>query len=1158
MQEPLPTPPPEGGAPAAPAEGPPPAPRRPRRVWRWLLLAALLGVGVLVAASAWFLQEERLSRLVREQLGLALDTPVELTLRRRGLHAFEALDLRIGGDSLAPPFLEIARLGLYPRPGRLLDKRLCLDSLVVEGLRLRLAWRDSLLLPAWLAASDSTAPDSAAGDPFRHLAMLADHGWQVDSTRIVVRDLRLGLHGSQSGRPLALDSPPFALDLALPRLGPAALRDLSRRELPPQLLARLLLGWSGSWTDSARGGSLRPLPLPPGTLATLREAGLDLERHPDILQEWKLDLGLARDTLRLASALVLRPRDLDLRWQRRALPLPRRLAASLDVSLPVRATPLEARLDLALDVEGVGLESRSRLLGRLTRLDSSWRARGRLEQTLVADLDRLGELGRAVEAPALAGDLRLDLRAEAELSLDSSFVTGSGRYSEELVLSSSRLGLPESGVEVGGLRLRQSLAAGLDLADPLPRAPRLELEGSVGTASLGLAPLDEPEQLDLRLSLRGAGPGDSLDLAMDLSVGRWQQGRVDVSVNGRLPGLAEWMRDSEAWMAAPQRFQDLPLQVDVETGRLDLGGLDPSLAGGVRASARLTCGRGVDLWLEAVPGDLVVEAAGQRLDLPLHRLEVEGRLRLGPLDTAMPWPDTLWLEARPDPLPPLTLQLGRMGPEARLRTRWDGFDLPRLLALLPAAWQPEGVDLAAGKAFLEADLRLGADAMPRHGTAGLSMTGLRASSSGYGVEGLDLRLDLAMDSLGVDFVVEGQGEAIRQDEPAWQWDGLTLAGSGRVALPFQAVLEDSLFLEPGRGGPWPAEATLELGLRSLQLGSRLRADLGDWRSQRPDSVRLELRMGGDGLVRPWPGLGLAGTVEVEQDLRALGGGRYHTEGFCRARLDSLAWRKEASLERLELDLPISQTFQLDPVFALDADRRLGPVDWNSLRGWDRRLPDFQDRPIRRPGREGEGWALRVARARYEAWSLETLLMDLRVGQGRLDIPEFRLDLFGGGVQGSAEVVGLDSTSYGLDCSLIGLDSRYFEFGDRATGQGQRGLVHAVLDLEGRGLDLAALDHLRGSLRMPDLDRQVTLNLLRALDAQGVDPSIGRIRRLLELPGFRYRVERVEFDVGNGFARPRVSLRKSFLSPLPDVAIPMSPLPLGFMVRNFALASEETP
>jgi hypothetical protein len=372
-------------------------------------------------------------------------------------------------------------------------------------------------------------------------------------------------------------------------------------------------------------------------------------------------------------------------------------------------------------------------------------------------------------------------------------------------------------------------------------------------------------------------------------------------------------------------------------------------------------------------------------------------------------------------------------------------------------------------------------------------------------------------------------------------------------------------LEPGRAGAWPADLNLELGRASLNLNAQVRANLADWRSQRPDQVELNATLGGAGQLRPWPGLRFSGTLGIEQRVEHLGDGLYHTSGRLSSQLDSLAWQQDAALQDLVLDLPFEQMLRLEPVFSLDSDRRRSPLDWSGLRGWDRRQPVFEGSARTTAagtsggGREGEGWALRIARARYGAWSLDALMVDLRPGQGRLDIPEFRFNLFGGGVRGSAEVVGLDSTRYALDCSLIGLDSRYFEFGDRlGGGRGQGGLVHAVMSLEGQGLDLDALDQLRGWLRMPDLDRQVTLNLLRALDAQGVDPSIGRIRRLLELPGFRYRVERVEFDVAHGFARPRVSLKKSPFSPLPDVAIPMSPLPLGFMVRNFALAGEETP
>jgi len=1150
--------------PDPPPAGRPPQGRRRRRVWRTLFVSLALFLLALGLIGRYFLQDARLARLLREQLSATLKTPIDLQVRRSGWHRFEVLELAIGGDARTPPFLQIARLGLYPRPGRLWDKRLHLDSLVVQGLRVNLSWQDSLLLPAWLGLDDSTTvEDSSATDPLEYLRLLADKGWRVDSTRFIVRDLRLGLSGRQGGRPLELDSPPLDLTLRLPELDPAALRALAQGELPPRLLASLLLAWSGDWRERGpgTGTGLRPLPLPPDTRETLRLAGLELERSPEILQGLDLSADLARDTLRLGVRLEARPRDLALRWESRRLPLPTHLLSRLELSWPVRENPLQAQLGFDLSLRGPGLATTVRATARLRQQGAGWGLRADWNQQLSSRLAELDPLGRALELPALGGDLALDLTGSLQLDLDSTLSGGTGRYRETLTAKAGRLALPESGLALVDLQLRQTLRAELDLADPLPGRPELDLTGRVGRLELGLAPLDDPRDLDLALHIRGRGARDSLSLSGDLGIAHWQQGRLDLSLSGRLPSLAEWSEDYQSWLDRPERFQQLPLVVDLETSQLSLDGLDPAVAGGLRASAQLRCGRGLDFWLEAVPGGLRVDAAGQRLDLPLHRLELEGHAWLGPLDNPIPWPDTLWVELRPDPLPPMTLQLGRQGRQARLLQSWKGFDLPRLLAMLPPAWQPPDVELTSGRAFLECDLLLGADGLPLGGTAGLGVNGLRAEVPGYGLEELELRLDLALDSLGVDYVLAGAGETLSMRDPVWSWEGLSLAGSGRVQAPLERILADSLWLEPGRGGPWPADLTLELGLRSLNLSAQLTASLADWRSQRPDEARLALFMGGAGQLRPWPGLRLTGKLGLEESFTNLGQGRYQTRGRLHARLDSLAWQGSAALEELALDLPFEQVVTLEPVFGLESDRRRSPLDWSGLRAWDRRQPEFEERSVaRREGRDGEGWALRVAKARYDTWSLEALMVDLRPGQGRLDIPEFRFTLFGGGVRGSAAVVGLDSTRYALDCALIGLDSRYFEFGDRlGGGKGRKGgLVHAVLNLEGQGLDLQALDQLRGQLRMPDLDREVTLNLLRALDAQGVDPSIGRIRRLLELPGFRYRVERVEFDVAHGFARPRVSLRKSPFSPLPDVAIPMSPLPLGFMVRNFALTGEEIP
>lgn len=1146
---------------AVPASPPRPR-RRLRRALLWLLLVGLALAVVVAAAGSWLLENHRLSRLLSARLSTLLKTRVTLEIERRGLGIWELRHLALGGDSLQAPDLELARLGLYAQPGLLWKRRLHLDSLVVEGLRLNLAWRDSLIPPTWLDLSDTTQrADTSSLDLPRYLRLLADNHWCLDSTRIVLRGALLTLRGSQAGQPLDLAGPPLALELRTPHIGPDDFRELARRRLPPRVLAGMHAGWSGDWRDGAAGAPWRPLPLPPGLRETLALSGLGLARRPLLLQQLDFRLELARDTLRLAGRLALRPSDLSLSYDTRDLPLPERLEATLEMAWPVRAQPLRAGLDLGLRLEQEGLSTRAAGRADMRQAKQGWRATATWRQELDTQLERLGMLD-TFEAPALTGRLSLTLEGSAELLLDSTWAAGRGSCRETLRARSAALGLPDYGLSLEGLDLTQTLGAELDLAQALPLRPRMEVSARLERLALGTPPLEDPRQLDLRLSLVGGGPCDSLTLAADLGVASWFGGRVDLSAGGRLPALREWLDDYEAWLERPERLQGLPLWLDLETSTLVLDGLDPSLAGGLRASAHFETGRGLRFRGEAVPDGLRLRAAGQELDLPLHRLEFEGGAVLGDLYAELPWPDTLWVELRPDPLPALSVQLGHREGAVRLKADWRQLDLPRLLALLPPAWQPAGVELGAGTGHLQADIRLDEGGAPVDGTIGLALAGATLGASGYRVESLETRLELALDTLGTDYSLDLRASALVQEEPAWSWEGLTLAGSGRLDLPLALVLGDTLWLEPGRGGPQAAEGRFTLELESLDLAGTVEADAADWRGLLPDLVSSRIALGGKRQLRPWPGLRMTGTLDLEQRLARLPSGAVLVEGRALGRLDSLDWQQDAHVEQLVLDLPFRQELVIDPLFAVDVpvDGRRQPVDWNALRGWNRGQPDFAPaagRPV--DALAGRGWSLRMALARYGAWSAEALAADVRVGQGRLDVPEFRCGLFGGGVRGALSVVGVDTTRYALDCSLIGLDSRYFEFGDRTSGSSRaRGLVNAVMHLEGAGLDLGALDQLRGQLRMPELDRQVTLNLLRALDAQGVDPSIGKVRRLLELPGFRYRVGRVDFDVAHGFARPRVALKKSLFSPLPDVSIPMSPLPLGFMIRNFALAEEDAP
>jgi len=1123
--------------------------------------ALALLVLLVVAVAAYLLQDERLSRLLSKELGAALGAPVALRLERKGVDHWVLRQLAVGDSTDGASFVELEQLGLHLRSARLWDRRLCLDSLVIAGLSLNLRWEDSLLLPDWLPVSDSTAvEDTASTDPMALLRLLADKGWGVDSSRLVLRKVRLRVRGHQGARALHLNSPPLDMELRTPALAPRDLHAIARGEVPAALLASLAGSWSGAWGDAGGAGGLRPLPLPPALLASLAESGLRLEQGQDLRQQMDMGLTLERDTLRLQAGAGLCPADIAATYGSRALPLPQELSSAFHMELPLRTPALGAKGGMDLSLRAAGLRSSARASFRVDQVKEGWRSHARWRQELVVDAAPLAPLLRVLDAPLVEGDVRLNLEAEGRMLLDSSLSHGKGAWEEVLRVKSRRLALPGEGVELEGLDLTQRLEAEVDLADPLPRNPRLSLRGTLDRAGLALAPLEDPRRLDFRLELSGGGPRDSLRVAADLTVAQWQDGRMDMSVVGALPALAQWAEDYQAWLDHPERLQALPLVMDLESSRLSLDGLDPTISGGVRASAHVECGKGLRFLLELVPDALVVEVAGERLAAPLHRLEVEGGARLGPLSAPIPWPDTLWAQCRPDPLPPVQLRMKGLGDQARVELDWARLSVPRLLALLPPSFQPEGITVGAGTASVAAQVLLGTDAMPVEGRVRLDLAGGTVAVPGYGTEGLDMGVVMTLDTLGTDWSVEARVATLRQEEPLWSWEGLGLSGAGRVDLPLHLVMNDSLWLDPGRGGALAGGGDLRFELASLDLAGKASLRLNDWRAYMPDLLTLEMAMGGKRQLRPWPGLRLAGSVALDQRLERREDGLFHTQGRLGCRLDSLSWQQSARVEDLVLDLPFSQHFALEPEFSLPTDARLQPVAWNGLRARERRQPAFGPGYARRDeAGEGQGWPLRMGRARYDAWSVEELVADLRIGQGRLDLPEFRCALFGGGARGAVQVVGLDSTAYALDCSLIGLDSRYFQFGDRlGGGAGSHGLVNAVLHLEGAGTDMGALEGLQGQLRMPDLDRQVTLNLLGALDAQGVDPSIGKVKRLLSLPGFRYRVERVDFDLAHGFARPKVALRKSPFSPLPDVDMPMSPLPLAFMVRNFAISTEETP
>jgi len=279
-------------------------------------------------------------------------------------------------------------------------------------------------------------------------------------------------------------------------------------------------------------------------------------------------------------------------------------------------------------------------------------------------------------------------------------------------------------------------------------------------------------------------------------------------------------------------------------------------------------------------------------------------------------------------------------------------------------------------------------------------------------------------------------------------------------------------------------------------------------------------------------------------------------------LDEVQYEDLATLSQVRTDLSIGQLLDLDhPDYLALGTLEQPPADWNSQLTLLRSAPGVASL-------SPAGWSVEVAKVNSMDWVLEDLALDLRIAGRRLDCPQLQARAYGGTIAGSAwlNLPGdLYDPAYGLELWATGLDSRRFRFSGPA-GKTKKGFfggakpaedrLDLVLNLEGAGISLDALDIATGRLRLPSPGRQVTLNLLWALDERGADPTIGRIRKLLDLPGFKYSMESLDFDLSNGFVKPRVALRKSPFSPLPSVVFPMSPLPLGFLVRTFALTEEE--
>jgi hypothetical protein len=163
--------------------------------------------------------------------------------------------------------------------------------------------------------------------------------------------------------------------------------------------------------------------------------------------------------------------------------------------------------------------------------------------------------------------------------------------------------------------------------------------------------------------------------------------------------------------------------------------------------------------------------------------------------------------------------------------------------------------------------------------------------------------------------------------------------------------------------------------------------------------------------------------------------------------------------------------------------------------------------------------LTIAQLQLLGYQISDIQADLIVGDCRFDIPQLRMNLFGGNMIGNL-LIDLgdgnpDQIRYSTALQISSIDVSRFR---RLGAQVEKGSkLSADFSLSGVGTSPEKLqevaNNLAGRLNITKIEKKVASNLLEALDPNGTDAGIQRMRSLLKAG---WNVRSITFEVKNGF------------------------------------------
>ncbi|NOY60690.1 MAG: AsmA family protein [Calditrichaeota bacterium] len=194
--------------------------------------------------------------------------------------------------------------------------------------------------------------------------------------------------------------------------------------------------------------------------------------------------------------------------------------------------------------------------------------------------------------------------------------------------------------------------------------------------------------------------------------------------------------------------------------------------------------------------------------------------------------------------------------------------------------------------------------------------------------------------------------------------------------------------------------------------------------------------------------------------------------------------------------------------------------------------------------------LTIEKVEAAGYLVKNISMEAAIGNGRLDVPTFFGELYGGDFGGriSLDLAGgnLEKASYRLAGHFSGINSALLL--KDVQEEKKKGIINANANLFGTGLDPNKSMNIGGHFYITEIGSKVADNLLRSLDPEGVDSGI-RTTRILINRGFKPKL--FSFIIRNGYFYPSIRFAQPWYFPvrLSGGRVELNRIPSEFFIKN---------